>query len=317
MRHLRNILVGVDLVGGDLLATSDLSIPTREAVDQAVWLARHTSAELTFFAAIDVSAHAQELLRERYEHASRNVQDLTNQALDELVKHAQQAHVTARRQAAFGTPWREIIRQVLRGKHDLVVVGTRDLNRAERILFGSTGIKLLHNCPCPVWITKPGEKREVQHVLVASDLGEVSLDALHMAVTFGQLTDTRTHLLHAVEYDFEKGLWRAYMPEDELDAFRAKRRADAERTLQDQLAQTDHRTLPYGVQVHLAEGPADDAILAAVKQYDIDLLVMGTVARSGIPGLVIGNTAERLLPQVPCSLLAVKPAGFESPVTLE
>ena len=54
-----------------------------------------------------------------------------------------------------------------------------------------------------------------------------------------------------------------------------------------------------------------------MKQYDIDLLVMGTVARSGIPGLVIGNTAERLLPQVPCSLLAVKPAGFESPVTLE
>jgi nucleotide-binding universal stress UspA family protein len=41
------------------------------------------------------------------------------------------------------------------------------------------------------------------------------------------------------------------------------------------------------------------------------------VARRGIPGLLIGNTAERILRKLPCSVLAVKPDGFVSPVSLD
>jgi hypothetical protein len=41
---------------------------------------------------------------------------------------------------------------------------------------------------------------------------------------------------------------------------------------------------------------------------------MGTVARSGLQGLLTGNTAENVLPWIDCSLVAVKPQGFVSPV---
>jgi hypothetical protein len=44
---------------------------------------------------------------------------------------------------------------------------------------------------------------------------------------------------------------------------------------------------------------------------------MGTIARTGIPGVFVGNTAEKLLPHLPCSVLAIKPASFKSPVTLD
>ena len=54
----------------------------------------------------------------------------------------------------------------------------------------------------------------------------------------------------------------------------------------------------------------------AVRRLDADLLVMGTVGRSGIPGLLIGNTAEDVLNAVDCSLLAVKPPGFVCPLDL-
>lgn len=69
-----------------------------------------------------------------------------------------------------------------------------------------------------------------------------------------------------------------------------------------------------------------DTIVAAVD-YDPEdqkvdelngaILVMGTVGRTGIPGLVIGNTAEAILNQVHCSILAVKPPDFVSPVSEE
>ncbi len=44
-----------------------------------------------------------------------------------------------------------------------------------------------------------------------------------------------------------------------------------------------------------------------------DMVVMGTVGRGGIPGLIIGNTAEAILDQLQCSVLAMRPPGFKTP----
>jgi len=52
-------------------------------------------------------------------------------------------------------------------------------------------------------------------------------------------------------------------------------------------------------------------------KINAELVVMGTVARTGLPGFFIGNTAESILGKLDCSVLAVKPAGFKTPVTLE
>ena len=67
--------------------------------------------------------------------------------------------------------------------------------------------------------------------------------------------------------------------------------------------------------VHLPKGDAVHAIPELVKELGVDLLVMGTVCRTGIPGFIMGNTAEQVLGAVECSTLTVKPEGFVSPVT--
>ena len=59
------------------------------------------------------------------------------------------------------------------------------------------------------------------------------------------------------------------------------------------------------------------AILAAEARVDPDLVVMGTVSRGGIPGFLVGNTAERMLSRLDRSLLTVKPGDFVCPVALE
>jgi nucleotide-binding universal stress UspA family protein len=68
------------------------------------------------------------------------------------------------------------------------------------------------------------------------------------------------------------------------------------------------------VRRHIVHQRASQAIIDTVRSEGIDLLVMGTVGRTGIPGFLIGNTAERVLGEVECSVLARKPNGFVSPV---
>jgi len=68
---------------------------------------------------------------------------------------------------------------------------------------------------------------------------------------------------------------------------------------------------------HLVKGWPRKEIPALAKAIDTDLVVMGTVARTGVPGFIMGNTAETILNQIDCSVLAIKPPGFQTPVTME
>ncbi|MFO7686981.1 MAG: universal stress protein [Desulfobacterales bacterium] len=63
--------------------------------------------------------------------------------------------------------------------------------------------------------------------------------------------------------------------------------------------------------------PAKKVIAPLAAELWADLVVMGTVARTGISGLIIGNTAEAILDQLTCSVLAIKPPGVKTPVKIE
>jgi nucleotide-binding universal stress UspA family protein len=67
-----------------------------------------------------------------------------------------------------------------------------------------------------------------------------------------------------------------------------------------------------GVRLELRRGGAEDVIGEFVVAEGIDLVVMGAVARTGLTRRLVGNTAERVLHRVPCSVLAVKPDGIAS-----
>jgi len=270
MQRFHKILVGVDLSSADRLAASELNPPTVEAVRRALWLAEHLSSSLTFFSALDVSARTRELLQDRFEQATRTVEDEANRVLAELVDRAKQQGIAAEGKFVFGKSWVEIIRQVLREQHDLVITGTRDIGAPGRLLFDSTGMKLLRYCPCPVWVTKPDPDWNTMNVLVSSDLSEVSQDALNMAVNSGQLVDAKIQLVHSIEHHLDRRIWHTGLSEEEIQAFREKTRADAEHQLHQHLSQTGHRTLKQGVELHVAEGPAEVVILEAIDEYQID-----------------------------------------------
>lgn len=57
-------------------------------------------------------------------------------------------------------------------------------------------------------------------------------------------------------------------------------------------------------------------IKKGIVDLKIDVVVMVSIARSGIPGLLIGNQAEKTLNNIKCTVLIVKPDGFLSPVTI-
>ena len=68
--------------------------------------------------------------------------------------------------------------------------------------------------------------------------------------------------------------------------------------------------------LHLEEGSAGKVVPELAKKIGAELMVLGTIGRSGISGYLIGNTAENILSQINCSVLAIKPKDFICPIKL-
>ncbi len=297
MRRFQNILVAVDLSEGDRLVSDVLSAPTEAAIDRALWLAKLNSARIHFFSSLDVSPAAQRLI-EQSDGEKESVLRAAREALGGVVQRAEAMGLNASKEVRFGKSWIEIIRQVLQNSHDLVVAGTRHHSAVNGLLIGSTGIKLLRKCPCPVWITQPRGAPGIKSILVAHDLTEVGDLAMELGSSMAQLHGAQLHVLHGLD-----------VPEKDA----TEGRALATRYLEDRLAKFEFVQRP---QLHILPCEPAAAAMTLIDRFGVELLVMGTIARSGIAGFFVGNTAERLLPQLSCSVLAVKPKDFVCPITI-
>ncbi|NND97274.1 MAG: universal stress protein [Pirellulaceae bacterium] len=220
---------------------------------------------------------------------------------------------------AVGDPATQIVRQVLRDKHDLVIKSADGLSRAGR-LFGSIARSLLRQCPCPVWILKPETHKTFARVLAAVDMASSDETHQHLNTNIIQLAHSIANRegaeLHLV---FASDLW--------MEKILRKRAGDTEidRAL-DQVEEQSLRRLNSlidsmgierdDVRIHMRRGPAAEVIRNVADHIESDLLVMGTVCRTGISGLLIGNVAETVLADITCSVLALKPDGFETSVKL-
>jgi nucleotide-binding universal stress UspA family protein len=83
----------------------------------------------------------------------------------------------------------------------------------------------------------------------------------------------------------------------------------------DQLLQAPYANAD-DIHLHLHHGSSVSVIRSVADEIEADLMVMGTVCRTGAAGFLIGNTAETVIPDLTCSLLAVKPDGFISPLQI-
>jgi universal stress protein E len=57
--------------------------------------------------------------------------------------------------------------------------------------------------------------------------------------------------------------------------------------------------------IHVSRGSAAEVIAEQARAVDADLIIIGTVGRSGIKGRVVGNTAEKVLDQTDADVLVV------------
>jgi len=233
----------------------------------------------------------------------------------------------------IGIPLVEIIREVIAHDRDLVIKNASGDNRPQGRLFGSTDMHLLRKCPCPVWVLRPEERGKYKRIVAAVDFDPREPDdeetllnrrILELGGSLALSDFAELHLVHVWEPLAERliRLWSDDVSESNVitcvERERQQHRAGLERLASELRKWLGAQGCDYlSPQLHVQKGDPRRTIPAVASELRAELLIMGTVARTGIPGFFIGNTAESILYNPGCSVMAVKPEGFVSPVTLD
>ncbi|HRV81813.1 MAG: universal stress protein [Planctomycetes bacterium] len=297
MRPIHNILVGIDLRPRD----GRLTQGSKSAIRQAARLARASGARVHF------------LYSDQH-----NPENEVGEDFDPAQGEAHLREFCARK----GLPeaswllshepaWLAIIHQVLSEGYDLVIVAKRNRSRRMDRKLGSTSMKLVRKCPCPVWVVQPDYEHDEGPILVATDLGPVGVEALAWGAELAQEEDRKLSVVHAMQVPLELQLGGSRLGDVEY-----------QKLLDEELDKVTHevhshpivRAMGKRAKVVISWGSPSEVILKVERKIEPSLTVLGSVGRGGIPGFLLGNTAERLVYRLESSLLVVKPKDFVCPV---
>jgi nucleotide-binding universal stress UspA family protein len=309
MKHYRN-----------LLYISHGTSNETEGLKQALSLARNNDAPLCIMIISPEFPKEFPEYEKKYQDALQKELEASIEATKKLI-HLEDIKIDINVELITDkTPAIKIIQHAVRHGHDLVI---KEADPREKTTgFKALDMDLLRKCPVPVWLCRPIEQsRQDIRVAVAIDpksaepaAEDLSKRMLQLSRSLADSCSGELHIISCWNYEFESLLRNSpwfKTPDAEIAAAIASVQQGHREAL-------DNLIKASGVDgaqhIHHLRGQAPEQIPQFVKDKGIDILVMGTVARTGIPGFMIGNTAENIVQKLECTLMALKPHDFISPV---
>ncbi len=299
----------------------DINTDSQPALDKAVYLAKAYKAEVVLLSVIYnrglLSGFFYE--KEKLEAAKNGYIKFVERWLNTYADNLQSQGVKVSTDVAWHKPLYEgIIQKAQTHQVDLVIKSTHEHPTLKRFFFTPNDWQLLKACPIPLILAKTQTEQIYHNILAAIDPSHANdkpemLDELiiRSAVDLSQQLKADCHVAHCyspIEYqlwsdigagmgiglgptDFSMGKENYASYVDELKKNQRKQFLEA----------IEGFDIPDSKQ-HLEEGYPERFLPEIVQQQYCQLLVLGTVYRTGL----IGSTAEKILDEVHCDILSVQ-----------
>ncbi|MCL1046887.1 universal stress protein UspE [Shewanella sp. 1_MG-2023] len=288
------------------------------ALARAVELASKSNASITAFLTIfDFSYEMTSILSSHEREAMRQgVIDQRESWLAEAILPYAKSGLTIDTKVVWhNRPFESVIKYAIEQDVDLLVKSTHEHDKLKSIIFTPTDWHLLRKAPIPVLMVKdhdwPVAGKILCAVNVASEDDEHSTlntkiieNALNLAAKFS----AQIHLVNG--YPGTPVNLAIELPEFDAASYNDTVRMQHEQRIQ-YLANSFNIPLEN---CHVEEGLPEDVIPELALKLDAELVILGTVGRTGFSAALIGNTAEHVIDSINCDLLAVKPEGYKSPL---
>lgn len=302
-----------------ILVATDFSACADAALRQAVWLGHQSGARLVVSHCLDhlrraahsVSYKAKlDLLSADGGLFQKEIREESDKKIRQQIAALNVTDLEITYETLLGEPFVEITHAVQQEGYDLVISGTRGRSGWKEFFVGSTARRLIRKCPSAVWIVKAEHAEPPKVILAPSDFSDVSRKAVLQGLWLAEKASAEFHLLHVIDSKDVPDNLMEKIPDS--GSVREEINQEAAQRMESFLGSLGRDTTK--VQCHLSWGDPWQEIGRIATKHHTDLIAMGTVGRSGIKGVLLGNTAERVLETCDCSILTIKPDEYVSPI---
>ncbi len=149
--------------------------------------------------------------------------------------------------------------------------------------------------------------RPITRILVATDFSDCARDALEYALALAGRLGAEVDVVHAFERPvyFEVGVAHSVQLRHDVDQWLRELKQDAGNQLESLLKA--YRDRAPGIRGTMREGKPVEEILKAAQETSADLIVIGTHGRTGLPHVLLGSVAERVVRSAACPVLTIRP----------
>lgn len=292
-----------------ILIGVDFSSASREAVRAAARFASFDGGHVTVLHVMDPLL-ADEMKKHLNYSDAELLEDMRGRVrafLDQTEIGTQQMDV----QVDVGHPFVGLVSACNRLRADLLILGARGMKHGPAQI-GVMATKCLRKAPADVLLVRDYESGPFRHVLACVDFSTTSAAAVQAALKVAAEDHGELDCLFvyrsalALSLDYGRYLPASVLTPDSEGIAHWQSQLDG--FLQPLMQGSNGLTWRGSVE----ERPnVREAIYDRVKRGGADLVVLGTRGKSDIRSLIMGSTAEQIVNHVPCSVLAVKPPGFE------
>lgn len=304
-----------------ILAIVDPTTEDQKALKRAIELAQKTGASITAFLTIyDFSYEMTTMLSSDEREAMRQsvINDRT-QWLKSLLSELDLSGLNVDCNVIWhNRPFEQIIEQVLKNGYDIVIKGTHQHDKLKSVIFTPTDWHILRKCPCPVLLVKEHLWPDNGNIVAALNIGsdEAEHSSLNDKITAEakQLTQVMKANLHLVNsFPGTPVNIAIEIPEFNASDYNHSMFKHHENAMQE-------HAKAFNISIentHIKEGLPEDVIQSVADELDAELVILGTIGRTGLSAALIGNTAEHVIDRLNCDVLALKPDGYISPLDVE
>ena len=304
MKKLQQIIVGIDF-----------SPASRSALATAVRLAAKEGAKLTALHVMDPTLAAE--LKSAHHFTDRQLFDSVAARVRLFMDQSDVGASNVDIDLDVGNAFIAVVAACQRHKADLLVLGSRGSEHAPNQI-GAVAAKCIRKAPADVLLVRTHAMAPFKQILACVDFSETSARAVraarHIAEDDGAALEClyvhQSALALAVDY----GGFVPPMPEAVEGADTGTWKKQLDEFLQPLLRTAEG--IKWSSVVTERVG-IRDAIYDHAKLAHTDLVVLGTRGKTDFRALIFGTTAEKIISHAPCSILAVKPDGFDYPLDAE
>ncbi|TWU24787.1 universal stress protein [Bythopirellula polymerisocia] len=304
-----------------ILVVADRRHAGHPLVVKAAEIARHNDASLKIVDVAEEFPWTVRLTLKGHEQIREGIIEEKRQELAELAASMRKLGLNVESEVLLGKASVQVIREVIRSKYDLVIAVAKGSESVREGFFGSMAMRLLRKCPSAVLLADPDSSLNFKHVVGCvntslRDQQDIELNnaIFELASSISKYCDGRFSIVHAWSIYGERILMKRMLLENFNEL--TQNSSDQAKRLLDKFLQR-HGSTARASNVHILKGETSTVISEFVHNQEVDLVVMGTVASSGIAGVIMGNTAEQIINRIRCSVLALKPSAFVSPIRVD